>query len=170
MLVGGAEHPPQISFSLPDLRSFQDGGVSVWLSQGHRRQGSRGPSVSSWGQRAGEPLVVAMAAGAIPTPGSGEGHAVIPHSLPSTCLSSSEALLAWGATDRNQSPLKDTVSLTLPFQFHNGYHGVQYFRYLPLEWGSSISITHIQYKSPCQWFYKAWLWSWANSFYIKLLH
>lgn len=83
MLVGGAENPAQISFSLPDLRSFQRGGVSVWLSQGHGRQGSGGPSVSSWGQRAGAPLGVAMAATAIPTPGSGEGHTVIPHSLPS---------------------------------------------------------------------------------------
>lgn len=73
MLVGGAENPPLISFSLPDLHSFPTGEVSAWLSQGHRRQGSRGPSVSSWGQRAGAPLVVAMAAGAIPTPGSGKG-------------------------------------------------------------------------------------------------
>lgn len=159
MIVGGAENPPQSSFSLPDLCSFQIGRVSVWLSQGHRRQGSRGPSVSSWGQRAGAPLVVAMAARAIPAPGAGKGHTVIPHSLPSTCPSSSDALLAWGATARNQSPLKATVGPVLPFKFRNVYHGVQYLRYLPLERDSSISITHIQYKLCCQGFYKAWLWS-----------
>lgn len=92
------------------------------------------------------------------------------HTLPSTCLSSSDTLLAWGATDRNQPPLKATAGLTLPFKFHSVYHGVLCILGLLLEWGSSISITHIQYKLCCQWFHKAWLRSWGNSFSLKLLH